>query len=402
MNGTAEKELQPLPNGWRRKRLGDICEIVMGQSPPGFSYNESGIGAPFHQGKIEFGDTFIGHATKWTTEPRRFASKGDIVMSIRAPVGPVNLTTERISIGRGLAAIKPSSNHLFTFYAFYLLRLLEPKITGNAGSVFASINKSDIQSIPIPLPPLAEQERIVRILDEKLAVIDKAKQAAETQLEATNALPGAYLREVIPIAESGMLPEGWIRVRLRDVCEPISTINPKIEPDRAFSYVDISAINRESKSIIEPKRILGKDAPSRARRKIQWNDVLVSTTRPNLNAVALVPKQLDDQVCSTGFCVLRPNRSLNPHYLFSFTKTSSFISSLSMNVNGAMYPAVTDSQVMDVLIPLPPLAEQERIVRILNEKLTAVEKVKEASNTRLDTINAMSAAYLRRAFAGEL
>ena len=100
MNRRAEIELRPLPDGWRWVKLGEVAEVVPGQSPPGASYNESGIGAPFHQGKIEFGDKFVGEAIKWTTDPRRFADKGDIVMSVRAPVGPVNLTTRRISIGR--------------------------------------------------------------------------------------------------------------------------------------------------------------------------------------------------------------------------------------------------------------------------------------------------------------
>ena len=142
-------------------RLGEISEIIAGQSPPGASYNDSGAGEPFYQGKIEFGDMFIGAPKKWTTDPRRFAGHGDILMSVRAPVGPVNLTEDRIAIGRGLASIRPDQSRLLTLYAFYVLRNMEKEITGNTGAAFASINKSDIADIKIPLPPLSVQREMV-------------------------------------------------------------------------------------------------------------------------------------------------------------------------------------------------------------------------------------------------
>ena len=197
MKGTAGIGDRPLPDGWRWARLGEIADIIPGQSPPGSSYNESGIGTPFHQGKTEFTRKFIGNCSKWTTDPRRFAEADDILMSVRAPVGPVNLATERIAIGRGLAVIKPHKHRLTAMYTYYALRHLEPAIVGNPGSVFSSINKSDIQDIYIPLPPLAEQHRIVRILDDRLATIEKAKRAAEEQIESIEALQTAYLRTAL-------------------------------------------------------------------------------------------------------------------------------------------------------------------------------------------------------------
>lgn len=169
--------------------------MIAGQSPPGTSYNDDGVGVPFYQGKKEFGETFIGEPMKWTTDPRRFADEDDILMSVRAPVGPVNLATQRICVGRGLAIIRPVQDRLTTWYAFYFLQSMESDITGNVGSIFASINKRDIEAIHIPLPPLSEQRRIARILDECLALVARAKQAAELQLDAIDALPGAYLRQ---------------------------------------------------------------------------------------------------------------------------------------------------------------------------------------------------------------
>ena len=158
--------------------LGDVAEIIAGQSPPGNSYNATGSGMPFYQGKAEFGESFIGEPAKWTTEPKRIAEYGDILMSVRAPVGPVNLTTQRVCIGRGLAAIRPFPDFLFTHYAFYVLRSLESHITGTTGAVFASIDKASIAKIKIPLPPLETQQAIVAELDEEQAAVDHARRLA--------------------------------------------------------------------------------------------------------------------------------------------------------------------------------------------------------------------------------
>ena len=158
--------------------LGDVAEIIAGQSPPGNSYNATGSGMPFYQGKAEFGESFIGEPAKWTTEPKRIAEYGDILMSVRAPVGPVNLTTQRVCIGRGLAAIRPFPDCLFAHYAFYVLRSLESHITGTTGAVFASIDKASIAKIKIPLPPLETQQAIVAELDEEQAAVDHARRLA--------------------------------------------------------------------------------------------------------------------------------------------------------------------------------------------------------------------------------
>ena len=171
--------------------LGEVAEVIAGQSPPGKSYNDAGAGIPFYQGKTEFGQMFIGEPTKWTTVPQRFAEAGDILMSVRAPVGPINFATKKICIGRGLAAIKPIDNHLLPSYAFYILRSQEADITGNTGAAFASINKNDIKKIEIPLPPLEVQREIVAEIEGYQKEIDGAHeliQHTEDKIRATISL----------------------------------------------------------------------------------------------------------------------------------------------------------------------------------------------------------------------
>ena len=126
----------------------------------------------------------------------------------------------------------------------------------------------------------------------------------------------------------------------------------------------------------------------------------MATTRPNLNAVALIPADLDNQICSTGFCVLRAGPRILPEYLFAFVRSGAFIDPLTELVKGALYPAVNDAQVLALEIPLPPLAKQERIAARLTEQLAAVERLTALLRDELAAAEALPAALLREAFGG--
>ena len=161
---------------------------------------------------------------------------------------------------------------------------------------------------------------------------------------------------------------GWNTAIIADVCEPTEQIDPRREIPGEFQYVDISGIDRTHKVIVEHQTMPGAQAPSRARKVIRKDDILVSTVRPNLNAVAMVPAHLNGHIASTGFCVLRSNNAVvEPRFLFYLTITRDFVAVLSERVRGANYPAVSDNDIKEMEIPLPPLSEQRRIVEILDQ-----------------------------------
>ena len=184
-----------LPEGWELNELSEVCKVIEGQSPEGKYYNSEGKGMPFYQGKKEYGEKYIGEPTTWTTKITKEAEAGDILMSVRAPVGPVNFSTQKICIGRGLAAIRAGKNVDKEFLYNFLIKH-ENEIEGNTGAVFNSINKTQIESIEIPLPPLTEQQRIVSILDEAFAAIAKAKANAEQNLKNAKELFESYIQGV--------------------------------------------------------------------------------------------------------------------------------------------------------------------------------------------------------------
>ncbi len=159
---------------------------------------------------------------------------------------------------------------------------------------------------------------------------------------------------------------GWMEVSLGDICEKNETVDPRKAPDEEFEYVDVSSVSNDTFTIEQTQRLLGADAPSRARRKIRSGDILFATVRPTLQRIAQVPESLDGQVCSTGYIVLRPKAPLDARFLMHALFRPDFMDAMKLLQSGASYPAVTDKQVRTQKIPLPPLEEQKRIAEILD------------------------------------
>lgn len=195
------------------------------------------------------------------------------------------------------------------------------------------------------------------------------------------------------------LPEGWALTSIGDVTGKADQRIP--EATETFIYLDIGSISRDAKEVVSPAEILGKNAPSRARQVVKTDDVLVSMTRPNLNAVAMVPRALNDAIASTGFDVLR-STGVESRWIFSAVRSPDFVQAMSELVQGALYPAVRPRDIRGHEIPLPPLAEQKRIADKLDALLARVD----AARARLDRVPALLKRFrqsvLAAATSGEL
>lgn len=148
--------------------------------------------------------------------------------------------------------------------------------------------------------------------------------------------------------------------------ELVRTWNPSKSPGEAFAYIDLGAVDNDVKLIRLVTTITVAEAPSRARQLVASGDVLVSTVRPNLNAVAVVPDCLDGATASTGFTVLRPGPQLDGRYLFHWVRSPAFVADMVLKATGASYPAVSDRIVKTSDIPAPPLEEQRRVAAMLD------------------------------------
>jgi restriction endonuclease S subunit len=148
------KKKVKIESKWELVKLEDVIELISGQSPESEFYNQEKKGIPFYQGKTEFGEIYLEEPKYWTEKITKESLKGDVLITVRAPVGPVNINPfERICIGRGLNAMRVSDK-ILNVYLFYYLKSNQEQITGNEGAIFQSISRDQVLTLKIPLPPL--------------------------------------------------------------------------------------------------------------------------------------------------------------------------------------------------------------------------------------------------------
>lgn len=222
---TAQDRTEGLPKGWARVELSKIAEIVMGQSPPSSTYNPACIGLPFFQGKAEFGNLYP-EPRVWCSAPGKIAEKNDILLSVRAPVGPTNLAPARSCIGRGLSAVHPELgvNLKYLLHAFRrFARELDAKGTG---TTFKAVSGKVVREFTIPVAPPAEQSRIADALDELLSDLD----AGVASLERVRAKLKHYRAAVLKAAVEGALTAEWRKTH--PATEPAPVLLDRILAER--------------------------------------------------------------------------------------------------------------------------------------------------------------------------
>lgn len=158
--------------------------------------------------------------------------------------------------------------------------------------------------------------------------------------------------------------------------------NPSTEPDKVFVYIDISSVDVTTGIITNPQELLGEEAPSRARKVVKAGDIIISTCRPTRGAIAIIPEELDNQICSTGFSVIRAKEGVNNQYLHFILRSALVKEQFRKFSTGSSYPAILDSDVKKTIIPLPGESYQKAIAQkvkrqtdIRNTKITEANRI---------------------------
>lgn len=197
-------------------------------------------------------------------------------------------------------------------------------------------------------------------------------------------------------------PNSWRRCRIAEVTEKAATWNPRNDPRENIRYVDVSGISREELRIVAEANYSATQAPSRARKIVKTGDTIVATVRPTLRRIAQVPASFDGEIVSTAFCVLRPDRDqIAPDFLFFATQLDAVMSGIAALETGASYPAVRDSDVLEQLIPVPPLAEQREIAAVLNSTRSSLLHEGECESAAVDFKSVAMRALFTRGLKGE-
>jgi type I restriction enzyme S subunit len=443
------EEKSALRSEWTLKMLGEICDVILGQSPPGTSYNMEGKGLPFFQGKAEFGDLYP-KAVKWCTEPSKVAEKDDVLISVRAPVGPSNLCPEQACIGRGLAALRPR-NGISSRYVLYAIRSNVRSLVEQAtGSTFDAISGSQLRAHTIPLAPVKERETIVAEIEKQFTRLDAGvaslkrvqtalkryrasvlKAACEGHLVPTEAElarkenrtyetgeqllhcilearrekwngKGKYKEPTEPrTADLLQLAEGWTWATVSQLSGIIVDC-----PHSTAKFV-ANGLPCVDTTCIKPGRIVREKLryvspqtyEERVQRLIPESGDIIFAREGTVGTAAVVPP--DFRPClGQRVMLMRSDTCVIPAFLEHCLNSSVVRQQYLPKIVGSTAPHLNVAEVKTLAIPLPPLVEQYRIVEEVESRLSVIEELETVVSIELQRASRLRRSILKRAFRG--
>lgn len=408
--------MSSFPAHWAIAALSNIAFIQMGQSPNSRSYNQRGEGLPFFQGKAEFGNLFP-MARKWCTEPKKVAAEGDILLSVRAPVGPTNMASEECCIGRGLAAIQ-SIKPLDQKYLLYYFRNIEPWLSlQGKGSTFSAINSSFIRSLSIPIAPLSEQKRIAEKLDILMARLNKCR----SRLSHIPLILTHFRKAVILSGMSGSLTDDWRQEYLEGAhpqkeknVEKLSSIADVIDPNPSHRYPSYVG---GTIPLLATGQMSGLDDWDTSSAKLAtldfyekrkeahglFNNDIIFARKGRLGLARNPPASTPCVFSHTVFIIRSTSQKISPQYLLWFLRQEKCIEWLLLEMNSnAGVPTLGKAVLERLPIEMPDYLEQEEIVRRIEKLYAYADQLEDHYKSALRQIEQIESALLSKAFRGEL
>lgn len=331
---------------------------------------------------------------------RKEIREGDILVStVRPNLNAIAVVPQHLDgqiASTGFCVLRPNKSAIVGKYLFYFtttptfVGILSGKVRG---AHYPAVSDSDVKEIELPLPTVSEQRRIVEILDQADAL---RKKRAEADAKAARILPSLFYKM---FGDPATNPKGWPVVPIHEMVEPVERRDPSNQPDEPFTYIDIAGVNGQLGVITDAKKMIGAAAPSRARQIIKANDVIVSTVRPYLRATALVPAEYNNQICSTGFCVLRAKSGVGFGFLYALSRLQWFTDQLNARARGASYPAVTDSDVFNLRVPRP---DEQDVLKSYDRQVIDVLVLQDKRRGIAASVESLFETLLHRAFTGDL
>ncbi len=432
-----------LPRNWYKTTIGEVFIVTLGQSPPSSTYNDHGEGLPFFQGKAEFDDVYPV-TRKWCGSPKKIAQKGDILLSVRAPVGPTNIANTKCCIGRGLASIRPVDgiDNKFILHFFRSVERYLAKI--GTGTTFNAITGDKLKGFQISLPPLPEQHRIVGKIEELFTKLDKGIES----LKQAQAQLKRYRQSVLKAAVEGRLTAKW-RELGKDEFEPADKLLERILQERRYKWEAEKLAKYKSKGKKPPKNWQDKykeptppDTTDLPELPEGWVLLTVEMISEWSNGKGLTKKQImageypvfggngingyHNSYLSKSECIvvgrvgahcgnihIAPNKSWITDNAI-YTKWISRLSNIQFvglalsnkNLNkisgGSGQPYVSQSLLNPLQIALPSLDEQNQIIVDIMREYSIIDEVEKTIEIELIRSQSLRQSILKRAFEGKL
>ncbi|MGG4010600.1 restriction endonuclease subunit S [Bacillus smithii] len=379
------------------KKVSEVCEIIMGQSPSSDTYNDRKEGLPFFQGKADFGKLYPTPKT-YCSAPLKIANENDILMSVRAPVGDVNIANTKCCIGRGLAAIRANNDMINYKYLFYALNYKKNEIESmGTGSTFKAISKKDIESIKIPVSDIENQVKIVKALDKAQELIDKRK----AQIEALDQLTQSVFLEMFGDPVSN--PKSWDVKKLKDIAEIEDGDRGENYP-KQHELVNEGILFLSTSNFVNNKLDLSKvtyitkEKFSKLRKgKLRRGDLIV-TLRGSIGNIVI----FDEEGYDTGFinaqmAILRL-KNVNRIFFQQLYTSNSFQLVLKKTQTGSSQPQLPLKNLKELEIIIPPLELQEAFAATI-QKINLKKELLLKSQVEIQN---MFNSLMQRTFKGEL
>ena len=380
-------------------KLSDCCDIIAGQSPNSQFYNKDGIGLPFFQGKADFGDLYP-EITTWCSEPIKIAEKDDILLSVRAPVGPTNLAPCKVCIGRGLSAIRPDERFLVK-YVLYFFKYFEAQLQlKGTGTTFKAITQEIIKNIEIPYLPKNEQARIVSRIEELFSELDagvetlrKTQRQLETyRISIKNKAVDTVSSEMVELSEITdtikIGPFGTMLHKADYVDDGIPVINPQhIINGHILPNNKISVSYNKAKEL-EPYTLKN-------------NDVIMGR-RGEMGRTAFVTDKEAGWLCGTGSIIIRLKDEYDAEFYAHVLSGPDVVHFLEEQSTGTTMNNLNESIVKSIPVPRVTKKEQEKLKTIIADQLSFSDKIEMTLNNTIQQAESLRQSILKQAFEGKL
>ena len=410
-----------IPRPWEAKRLKYIADLNMGQSPPSEEYNSDQIGTPFLQGNAEFG---LHHPTPKVYCPtaKKHAKAGDILISVRAPVGALNIADREYGIGRGLCAIRPRTNQLVPSYAKYLLEVVRAELHFVAtGSTYDAVTVDDVSNITCVVPPLPEQTQIAAFLDRKTGQIDELIRIKERKIELLQEQRTALINQAVtkgldPNVEMkpsgvewiGEIPAHWEVLKVKHVgSSNPSKNNPKTHylKDKLVVFLPMERVHTDGTFDQELK--VPYSQLKNGYTYFEENDVLIAKVTPCFeNGKIVLIKNLASQVGfgSTEFIVIRPvSRKVFPPFLYYVLHNDPLRSMGKYFMTSAVgLKRVPTEFVENFPIPVPSIQEQAKIADYLDHKTAQIDELISEEQRSINLLKEYRQSLISDAVTGKI
>ncbi len=399
----------PLPKGWRWAKLAEVSEqFVSGGTPDTNNPTYWGGSIPWITGADVTRFWVSGGRKNITAEGLKASAahlvpKNTVLVVTRTGVGKVCVTASDLCFSQDITGIICGNDVHPEYLARFVLSEANRLRRLQRGATIQGLIRRQLEVLRVPLPPLLEQKRIAARIQELLQEVERARGAYERELEAAQALPAAYLREVFESEEA----KKWERKRLGEVCEinPSRPKNLERSLDAPTTFVPMVAVDERTGTIANPD-IVPYSKVSKGYTYFEENDVLFAKITPCMqNGKHVIARNLIDGIGfgTTEFHVIRFTDGVMPEWIWYFVRQPHFLKEATAYFTGAVgQQRVPDSFLSNYVIPLPPIPDQKNIVANLRERMAHAGNLQSAIGNQQSALDTLPQAILRKAFRGEL